>query len=441
MSQSDFQARLKRLQINSASPVSNHPPNRVAPPRRITRPSKLSWLIALALTFAGSQAAKFANTHYDEIKASYGIEGALLIGCAALALLLIGTLLFLRALWKQLKGAPLHHAQRDFQEPLNTRDTSADPNDLPSGRAPNPGRTRPTTLSWLIALAFTFAGSQAAKFANTHYDEIKASYGVEGALLVGCAALALLLFGSILFLRAVWRQFKPSPSEQMEQPRSKYVKAPHVSPQSSNMLDQPLEQPNPEAPKKPSTMAFLVPMAFIFMGSQLSEFTNEKRELLKADYGLQGAALAAGVAVTLMSLGGILLLWTLWRQFRANRWDRVHAPERLPNHFVSSRTKTLYSLIGLAIGVAAALAFVLADVGRRIETDHSMHIALFAILTCYVLVAVAWLVGMGGLLLFRGRGLARVPFYAMAGGGLTFLGLYLSPLEIAQWKFLINSLP
>lgn len=284
--------------------------------------------------------------------------------------------------------------------------------------------------------ALTLVGSQAARFANIHYDEIKASYGVEGALLVGCAALALLLTGTLLFLRAVWRQFKPSTSKQMDQPGSTFDKAPQVSQQSSYMLD----QPSSEARQKPSTMAFLVPIGFIFIGSQLSEFSNKKHELLKADYGLQGAALAGGVAVTLLSLGGILFLWTLWRQFRANRWERVHAPERLPNHFVSSRTKTLYSLIGLAIGWAAALAFVLADVGRRIENDHSMHIALFAILACYVLVAVAWLVGMGGLLLFRGRGLARVPFYAMAGGGLTFLGLYLSPLEIAQWEFLINSL-
>ncbi|WP_412555466.1 hypothetical protein [Shimia sp. MIT1388] len=210
MSQSDFQARLNRLHLNGASPDTNPPTNKETPAPRITRPSKLSWLIVLAFILVGSQAAKFANIHYDEIKASYGVEGALLVGSAALALLLTGTLLFLRALWKQIKGAPLHQTQRGFQEPLNTKGTSADPNDLPRGKAPNPGKTRPTTLSWLIALALTFAGSQAAKFANIHYDEIKASNGVEGALLVGCAALALLLFGSLLFLRAVWRQFKPS---------------------------------------------------------------------------------------------------------------------------------------------------------------------------------------------------------------------------------------
>lgn len=210
MSQSDFQARLTRLHMQSASPDPDQPPNRKALPPRITRPSKLSWLIVLAFILVGSQAAKFANIHYDEIKASYGVESALLIGCAALALLFIGAILFLSTLWKQLRSALFHQTQRDVLEPLNAISASPDPNDQPNGQAPKSGNMRPTTLSWLIALAFTFAGSQAAKIANLHYDEIKASYGVEGALLVGCAALALLIIGSILFLRAVWRQFKPN---------------------------------------------------------------------------------------------------------------------------------------------------------------------------------------------------------------------------------------
>lgn len=61
-----------------------------------------------------------------------------------------------------------------------------------------------------MVLVFVLLGSQTARFANEQYDVIKATYGVKAALLVGCGALALLFIGTILFLRILWKQFKPN---------------------------------------------------------------------------------------------------------------------------------------------------------------------------------------------------------------------------------------
>ena len=103
MSQSDFDERLNRLKMKSTSPVPADGPIRATPKALNNRPTKLSWLIVAAFVFLGRWTAVFANEEHELIKETYGMQGAIIVGMIALALMAIGSLLLLRALWKQFK--------------------------------------------------------------------------------------------------------------------------------------------------------------------------------------------------------------------------------------------------------------------------------------------------------------------------------------------------
>lgn len=103
MSQSDFQARLNRLQMNRPSTEPTNKSSNPAPKALNNRPTKLSWLTVAAFVFLGRWTAVFANEEYDLIKETFGEQGAIIVGMIALALTAIGSLLFLHALWKQFK--------------------------------------------------------------------------------------------------------------------------------------------------------------------------------------------------------------------------------------------------------------------------------------------------------------------------------------------------
>lgn len=103
MSQSDFQDRLNRLQMNRPSPEPASRSSGPTPQALNNRPTKLTWFTVAAFVFLGRWAAVFANEEHDLIKATFGEQGAIVVGMIAFTLMAIGSLLLLRALWKQFK--------------------------------------------------------------------------------------------------------------------------------------------------------------------------------------------------------------------------------------------------------------------------------------------------------------------------------------------------
>ena len=101
MSQSDFDERLNRLKMKSTSPVPADGPIRATPKALNNRPTKLSWLIVAAFVFLGRWTAVFANEEHELIKETYGMQGAIIVGMIALALMawLLAVQIILKRHW------------------------------------------------------------------------------------------------------------------------------------------------------------------------------------------------------------------------------------------------------------------------------------------------------------------------------------------------------
>lgn len=100
MSNSDFEDRLSRIKANGGQQTSaataNSGKNR----------SFLSGIILGAVTVtAGAQLIKVTNANYDSIRDQYGIPAAVGLGLGSLALVVLGIVIFIRALFSRRSAA------------------------------------------------------------------------------------------------------------------------------------------------------------------------------------------------------------------------------------------------------------------------------------------------------------------------------------------------
>jgi hypothetical protein len=94
VSDSDFEERLSRIRANAgqshSSPASGE----------VKRTGFLKGIILAAVTVtAGSQLIKATNANYDMIRDQYGILAAMGLALASIALVVLGVVLFIRAIW------------------------------------------------------------------------------------------------------------------------------------------------------------------------------------------------------------------------------------------------------------------------------------------------------------------------------------------------------
>lgn len=167
----------------------------------------------------------------------------------------------------------------------------------------------------------------------------------------------------------------------------------------------------------------------ISFGSTTLRQTNKHYEAIRDGYGLGAAVGLAVLGIVFLALGAR----SIWKWAKGREAATARA-KTMPAAAVetTSRDRVTKSLLGLALGVIAALLMFLGAAYNFAETGRSIAMANLLTIAALLLTALVVMVGATGFVL-RGRALLRVPACFFIGGLLTYAVVRALRINTLAW--------